>query len=180
MGGIFRIRFLPFSNPILNIGSVLLVVGSGLFVFQLSRSNYHSETAGSVIRVAAGQVIRVAAGQDLQSAINKAKPGDTLVLDAGAVYKVSLELPRKPGSSYITIQSSRIAEMIEGARVGPPQSDLFAKLQSATPGEPVIKTLPGSHHYRFLGIEISTATSIPTVSDLVRIGDGRQTSSEVP
>jgi hypothetical protein len=172
MGGFFRRRLLPFSSPILNVGSVLLVFASGLVIFQLSRSNYYSETAGSVIRVAPGQ--------DLQLAINKAKPGDTLVLDAGAIYKGPLELPRKPGSSYITIQSSRIAEMIEGARVGPPQSALFAKLQSATPGEPVIKTLPGSHHYRFLGIEISTATSSTVVSDLVRIGDGRQTSSEVP
>src|ERR1041385_268489 len=52
--------------------------------------------------------LTVPAGGSLQSAINAAQPGDTIVLDAGAVYTGDFVLPNKSGSSYITIQSSRV------------------------------------------------------------------------
>ena len=42
--------------------------------------------------------ITVAPGGDLQSAVNAAQYGDTIVLQAGAVYTVSLTLPLKSGT----------------------------------------------------------------------------------
>ncbi|HUE84269.1 MAG TPA: hypothetical protein VMM84_19370 [Pyrinomonadaceae bacterium] len=127
-----------------------------------------------------GSIIKVSPSQDLQSVIDRARPGDTIELEAGKVYKGPITLPRKDGGSYITIQSSRVGELPEGERVGPAQSVLFAKLHSATPGEPAIKTAAGSHHYRFIGLEISTATEDVKIYDLVRIGDSRQTAADVP
>src|SRR5262245_58092860 len=138
---------------------------ASVFVF----SSFHAKAA----------TLTVPAGGSLQSAINAAQPGDTIVLDAGAVYSGDLVLPNKSGSSYITIQSSRVGELPDGVRVGPAQSALFAKLQSASAAGQVIRTLAGAHHYRFIGVEISTATTALTY-DLVRLGEATQTAADVP
>ena len=123
-------------------------------------------------------VIQLDANGDLQDAIDRAKLGDTIVLQAGAVYKGPFTLPVKPGSEFITIQSSRIADLPEGVRVLPrTQSGLFAKLQSAENGSPIIKTEPGAHHYKFIGVEISTATAQVKVNDLVRLGESDSQTS---
>jgi len=135
--------------------------------------------APEIIRGESG-VIKVSPSQNLQSILDRARPGDVIELEAGKVYEGPITLPRKDGDSYITIRSSRAAELPEGLRVGPEQSALFAKLQSAEAGAPVIKTAPGSHHYRIIGLDIYTATPKTLVYDLVRIGDTRQTAADVP
>jgi hypothetical protein len=83
----------------------------------------------------------------------------------------------KSGSAFITIQSSRASDLPEGVRVSPSQSALFAKVQSATNGEPIIKTKPGAHHYKFVGIEFSTADDKVKVNDLIRLGDWHSQST---
>jgi hypothetical protein len=123
--------------------------------------------------------INVPAGGSLQSAINAAQPGDTIVLQAGATYTGDFVLPNKSGSTYITIQSSRVAELLDGVRVGPAQSALLARLQSASSASPIITAAAGSHHYRLIGLEIATATSA-VVYDLVRFGESSQTAAQVP
>ena len=50
--------------------------------------------------------LTVNAGGDLQAAINAAQPGDTILLQAGAVFTGNYTLPAKGGSSYITIRSA--------------------------------------------------------------------------
>src|SRR6185503_15040498 len=137
--------------------------------------------AGTVSARAA--TIIVPAGGNVQSAINAAQYGDTIILEAGAIYTASITLPVKSGTGEIVIQSSRLSELPEGVRVNPSQSALFAKLQSSIPAEAVVKTAPGAHHYRFQGIEFSTSTATTLVYDLIRFGDGRQmqtTLSAVP
>src|ERR1041385_362180 len=87
----------------------------------------------------------VPSGGDLQAAINSAAPGDTIVLDAGATYRGPFTLPKKTGDLYITIQSSRAAEIT--GRVSPSQSGLLAKLRSSI-ADPIVRTAAGAHHYR--------------------------------
>ena len=125
-------------------------------------------------------VIKVSPSQNLQSIIDRSRPGDVIELEAGKVYKGPLTLPNKDGDSFLTIRSSRAAELPENVRVGPSQSAMFAILQSAEPGEPAIKTAPGSHHYRIIGLDISTAGPKQVVYDLVRIGDPKQTAADIP
>src|SRR5215510_460326 len=132
-------------------------------------SSFHAKAA----------TLTVPAGGSLQSAIDASQPGDTIVLDAGAVYSGDFVLPNKSGSSYITIQSSRVGELPEGVRVGPAQSALFAKLQSGSAAGQVIRAAAGAHHYRFVGVEISSATASMTY-DLVRFGESTQTATDVP
>ena len=50
--------------------------------------------------------INVPAGGNLQSAIDSARLGDTIVLAAGATYTGNYTLPAKTGSGWIIIRSS--------------------------------------------------------------------------
>src|SRR5678815_2408300 len=134
------------------------------------------------LSVKASTIIVPATG-DLQAAINAAQYGDAIILEAGATYTGSFVLPLKSGTGEIVIQSSRVSELPGGARVNPSQSALFARIQSATPAEPVVKTVPAAHHYRFAGIEFSTTTETVVVYDLVRFGEGgsaQNTLTSVP
>ena len=120
--------------------------------------------------------IVVPAGGDLQSAINSAAPGDTITLQAGATYTGPFFLTNKNCDSYITIQSSRANEI--NGRVSPSQSGLLARL-SYTGAEPVIRTVPGAHHYKLIGLEISTFTSSDFIYDLVRLGASDSTQTDL-
>ena len=154
---------------------VVLVAGAGIAFMQRARRVESPSPDGN------GAVIRLDRNGDLQRALNRARPGDTIILEAGAVYKGPFTLPVKSGNEYITIQTSRLTELTEGVRVSPSQSALFAKLQSAENGSPIVKTEAGAHHYKFIGIEFSTTDAQVKINDLVRLGEDRQTSlNQVP
>lgn len=124
-----------------------------------------------------GATLVVPAGGDLQAAINTAAAGDTILLEAGATYQGPFTLTPKSGDSFITIQSSRVSEIT--GRVSPSQSDLLARLRSNTVAEPVIKTAPGAHHYKLVGLEISTFSSSDFIYDLVRLGSGDSSQTDL-
>ena len=167
-------RFIRSSSAV-GIVLVVLLIGVGVAFMQRARRT-HSPA------IVEGSKIKLDANGDLQRAINDAKPGDTIELQAGAVYTGPFTLPVKSGDAYITIQTSRLAELPEGARVSPSQSALFAKLQSEENGAAIIKTEPAAHHYKFIGVEISAANDKVKVSDLVRFGDSapQRTEDTVP
>jgi hypothetical protein len=143
----------------------VLIAGGGIAFMQRARR------VQTTVGQRNGSSIQLDRNGDLQRALNDARPGDTILLQAGAVYKGPFTLPKKSGSEFITIQSSRLSELPEGIRVKPSQSDLLAKLQSSENGSPIVKTQPGAHHYKFLGIEFSTTNAQVAVNDLVRLGD---------
>jgi len=147
----------------------LLVAGAGIALFQRARRVSPPQRNGSILRLDRNG--------DLQDAIDQARPGDTIVLESGAVYTGPFTLPAKSGSEFITIQTSRANELPEGVRVSPAQSALFAKVQSATNNEPMVKTKPGAHHYKFVGIEFSTSDEKVKVNDLIRLGDWHSQTS---
>jgi hypothetical protein len=129
-----------------------------------------------------GTTWNVPAGGDLQAAINNARPGDTILLQAGATFSGNFVLPAKAGNAFITIRSSASDAQLPGpnTRVTPAYAALLPKLKSPTV-EPALRTDPGAHHYRLMFLEFP-----PTYQgyyDIMRLGDGsdaQNTLSMVP
>ena len=165
-----------FSRVVILISAAAILVAS--IALALTQRPRTMRTAGDR-PPGAGSEIRVGPNGNFQEALNRAGPDDVIVLESGSVYEGPFRLPRKTGNSYITIKSSRAAELPEGARVGPGQSGLFAKLQAIRNGDIVITTDPGAHHYRFIGIEFSAAHAGLRSYDLVRFGDGRPAQTTI-
>jgi hypothetical protein len=102
-----------------------------------------------------GVTVSVAAGGDLQAALDSASSGDTLLLEAGAVYTGNFVLPAKGGDDCITVRTTTPdSELIPGALVGPWNAGLLARVVSPGNGLPAIRTAVGAHHYRLVGLEV--------------------------
>jgi hypothetical protein len=120
---------------------------------------------------APGRTVRVGAQGNLQAAIEAARPGDELVLDAGATYTGPFTLRKKDGSGWIIIRSSGTLPE-PGTRVTPAQAAQMAKLVSRHPSDPVIRTQAGAHHYRLIGLEVTAAPDATRAGALVTLGNG--------
>ena len=106
---------------------------------------------------AGGRVIKVPAGGNVQAAIDQARSGDVVELQAGAVYSGQIDLRDRPINDFVTIRSSRAAELPAGKRVTPAQRELMAVIQSGMLGRAAVNASNGAHHYRFVGIEFQAA-----------------------
>ena len=125
-----------------------------------------------------GRTIQVAAGQDLQAALDDARPGDTLALEAGATFVGPFTLPRKRGAGWITVRSAALDRLPPaGTRVQPTHAEAMPKLETASGA--VLATERGAHHYRLIGLEIRPMRGA-YVSELVRLGSDRQTRASTP
>ncbi|HKS28529.1 MAG TPA: right-handed parallel beta-helix repeat-containing protein [Pyrinomonadaceae bacterium] len=120
--------------------------------------------------------ITVRAGDDLQRAINDARPGDTIYIEAGAVFTGPFTLPRKSGDAFVTIRTLAPDASLPAAnqRVSPSYAVAMPKLVSPGQGQPALETEAGAHHYRLLGLEIKPVNSSALVYDLVRLGGDHQ------
>ena len=128
--------------------------------------------------VAAGRIVRVPAGASLQAALDDARPGDVLTLEAGAEYRGPFRLPRKDGSDWIVIRSSADARLPQpGRRVDPSHAALMPRLVSASGS--VIQADAGAHHYRLVGLEIAPAAGT-FLRSLVDLGTDAVDLASVP
>ncbi len=119
----------------------------------------------------------------MQSAIDVAHYGDTIVLEAGATYVGPFTLPYKGAGTgtdadYITICSSALAELPEGERVGPADAPRMARLlvrnhAGLSFGPAAVRTEARAHHYKLEGLEI-TSDPNAVIADLVTLGDGSE------
>jgi hypothetical protein len=127
--------------------------------------------------------ITVGAGGDLQAAINAARPGDTILLQAGATFTGNFTLPAKGGSSYITIRSSASDSSLPpaGTRISPAYAGLLAKVRSTQNG-PAFKTAAGATYWNLMFLEIlpSVSTSAANLIELGAVGQAQNTLSVVP
>ena len=114
--------------------------------------------------------ITVAPGGDLQAALDTSRPGDVILLQAGASYTGNFRLPAKSGNQYITIRSNADAsQFAEQSRVAPEHARWMPTLRSPN-DEPAIATEPGAHHWRlqWLAFEANAGG----VGDIITLGDG--------
>jgi hypothetical protein len=100
-----------------------------------------------------GRVHTVRGEGDFQAALDAAKPGDVITLEAGETFTGPFSLPEKKGSGWTVIRSSADGKLpAPGQRVDPSYEPFMPKLVAAD--GPVITAEPKAHNYRFIGIEI--------------------------
>lgn len=137
---------------------------------------------------APGATINVPAGADLQSAINSAKCGDTLLLKAGATFTGTFDLPAKncDNAHWVVIRTSAPDSALppEGTRMTPcyagvsslpgrpaypcsAPKHVLATLELATTGSGPIVLDNGASYYRLLGLEITRSVPGQVVYDLI-------------
>jgi hypothetical protein len=112
-------------------------------------------------------VIVVPAGGDFQAALNSARYGDTIILQAGARYlspcgQCSFVLPYKgtgtnTAADYITIRSSNVGALPAG-QVSAADAVNMAKIV-AVGGRGAIQVEANAKWYKFVGIEITNQSS---------------------
>lgn len=171
----------------------LRLTGAGVLVLVLTlaaRSSFADQAAGapapprSLVEIpplpSGGRVVTLPAGGDLQAALDAARPGDTIVLEAGATYMGPFTLPNKEGTGWVTLRSSRLEQGLPpaGTRVAPPHADAMPKLVSRS--EVVITAARGAHHYRFVGIEIRPVSGAAIENGLVMLGGTEPAPEQVP
>ncbi len=143
-----------------------LVVGS-FFVFR-------NVSFGETVAVN-GATITVKAGGDFQAALDRAKPGDTILLEAGATFKGAFKLPNKAGSEFITIRTSASDSQLPPAdtRLDPKKyAAVLPTIISNVRGAPALLAVDGAHHYRFIGVAFG-----PTIEgfyNIIQIGSGEE------
>jgi hypothetical protein len=120
-----------------------------------------------MIAVLFATTLTVAAGGDLKAALDRAKPGDTIELAAGATYIGHFVLPMKDGDAVITLRTAGAEARAPQGRISPADAASFAKLK--TPDhDGAIQTEAGAHHWRITLVEILGGED----GELVSLGSG--------
>src|ERR1700730_3341559 len=111
--------------------------------------------------VQTGLTIHANAGGDLQGALDRAVPGDTILLQAGATFTGSFTLRPKTGSGWIIVRTSAPDSSLPaaGTRMTPAYAAVLPKIVASS-SSPAIQTAAGAHHWRFVGIELTVAAGL--------------------
>lgn len=122
-----------------------------------------------------GATLHVGAGGDLQSVLDRAQPGDTIVLEAGATFTGPFTLPNKTsGSGWIYVVSSKLQSLPgPGHRVGPQDAVNMPRIVPrayANALSSAVTTVDNSHHFRFVGIDFASVAG-PELYTLIVIGN---------
>jgi hypothetical protein len=122
--------------------------------------------------------ITVPQGGDVQAALNRAQPGDTVELAAGATFVGNYTLPPKTGAaSFITVQSTPDQALPAGEqRVLPSDAHRLAKVRSPN-SLPALQTAPGAHHWRIQLLEFQGNAG--GFGDIITLGDGSAAQSSL-
>jgi hypothetical protein len=145
---------------------------------------------------APGTVVNVNSGGDLQAALNNARCGDVIQLQAGATFSGKFQVPAKScdNNHWIIIRTSAPDSALppEGQRatpcyagvaslIGRPSfnctnpKNVMARVQIQTHGDGPFQFTSGANYYRFIGLEITRPVGAPGPARLMSIagtGDG--------
>lgn len=150
---------------------------------------------------APGKVREVKAGDNLQSAIDDAKCGETLKLEAGATFSGKFKLAKKScdDAHWIIIRSSAPDNLLppEGTRITPcyagvaslpgrpdyhcrSAKNVMAKIVFDAPGDngPIVVS-SGANHYRLMGLEITRAKPEAHLRHLIATNDPADTADHL-
>src|SRR5690606_12439855 len=113
----------------------------------------------------------------LQQALEDARLGDEIVLNAGTTYTGPFTLRKKSGSGWITIRSSKLSSLpAEGNRVGPANASAMPKLITSGKNEPVFRVETSAGYYRLSGLQVTAPTSVSSINALIYLHVDRPAS----
>jgi hypothetical protein len=137
---------------------------------------------------APGRVRKVRAGESLQESLDGAKCGDTLELQAGAVFQGQIRFPEKScdDAHWIIVRTSAPDDSLppEGRRLTPcyggtaslpgrpdfhcdsPRKILARIEYDGNSGSGPFNFAPGANHYRFIGLELTRGVSGASITAL--------------
>jgi hypothetical protein len=117
-----------------------------------------------------GATIVVPPNGNLQAALDQARPGDVVVLQAGATYTGNFVLPDKNSNRAILIRTSSLDRRLpeETERIDVSHADLLPKLKSPN-SDPVLRTAPGASHWTIMLVEF---VGNGVAGDMIALGDG--------
>ena len=125
-----------------------------------------------------GRTIRVGARDNLQNALNRAQPGDVVLLAPGATFEGPYTLPRKPcpGSGWITVRTEVPDSLLpaENQRITPAFASRLAKVTTDNSG-PALRTANPTCGWKLMALEITASPKLDrnTVNyGLLLLGDG--------
>ncbi|HKY33168.1 MAG TPA: hypothetical protein VJV23_11575 [Candidatus Polarisedimenticolia bacterium] len=125
-----------------------------------------------------GRSIRVPAGGDLQEAIDRAVPGDEIVLAAGGHYTGPFRLRRRDGPGWVLIRTDALDRLPPpGGRATPAHARWMARLGAAS--GPIVSADPGAGGYRLAGLEIAPSPGT-FVHDVVQLGGHPESEQDLP
>jgi len=122
------------------------------------------------------RVVSLKAGDDLQAALNSARFGDTIVLQAGSTFNGPIILPFKGAGSgaeadYITIRTSDLGGIARNGERIKPGLHAHAMPKIVAPQEKAaVGTEPRAHHYKFVGIEFLPSSNANYVYNVIDLG----------
>lgn len=128
---------------------------------------------------------QVPADGDLQATINAAQSGDHIILEADKDYVCSCVLPVKSGTDFITIESSRYADIpvrdFYSQRPSSEVASLMARVRPFFSTEPTFQTAPGAHHYKLLGLDLAPSDGQATrIVEFGTHGTAQDTIEKIP
>lgn len=154
--------------------AVVLGLLAVCLLFAVAQRRRDTATQTRDRRVANSQTVQVKAGGNLQAAIDNARYGDVIVLEAGATYPGPIVLPFKEATGseqYITITTSNLAGIPKENERVDPQIHAKAMPKIVGPNSSVaIATAERAHHYKFVGIEFSPSTDSQYLYNLIDLG----------
>lgn len=130
---------------------------------------------------AGAETLLLGPGSDLQAALNRARPGDVLLLQAGTTFVGNYVLPPPRGGDdnrTIIIRSSVSGPELPGpsARIQPSHAPLLPRLQSPNE-EPALRTAPGARRWRVEYVEFGP--NVGGAGDIIRLGDGSSAQTDL-
>jgi hypothetical protein len=113
----------------------------------------------------------VRGGEDLQAALDAARAGDEIRLEAGATFTGNFVLPVFDGDTPVTLRTDLPDAALPAARqrVTPATAARFARLASPNRSA-AVRTAPGAHDWRLMALELPNTRDAD--GDIIQIGDG--------